>query len=198
MEGKGADDFPGLTFDDVMRDKFIALEEDKSQYVYQLCRAINAKTIVEAGTSFGVSTIYLALAATANAAATGGQARIIATENEPTKAVKAREHWRECGDEISGVIELREGDLRETLKENLENVDFLLLDIWCPMALPTLQVVQPKLRYGAVVVTDNTIGAIELYKDLLAYIRDPDSDFINATLPFHKGLEVSVYLPKTK
>lgn len=66
------------------------------------------------------------------------------------------------------------------------------------MALPTLQVIQPKLRYGAVVVTDNTIGAVELYKDLLAYIRDPASDFINATLPFHKGLEVSVYLPKTK
>ena len=132
LKGKGADDFPGLTFDDVMRDKFIALEEDKSQYVYQLCRAINAKTIVEAGTSFGVSTIYLALAATANAAATGGQARIIATENEPTKAMKAREHWRECGDEISDVIELREGDLRETLKENLENVDFLLLDSMDP------------------------------------------------------------------
>ena len=128
MKGKGAADYPGLTFDDVMRDKFIALEEDKSQYVYQLCRMINAKTIVEAGTSFGVSTIYLALAATANAAATGGHARVIATENEPSKAAKAREHWSECGDEISSAIELREGDLRETLKENLENVDFLLLD----------------------------------------------------------------------
>lgn len=128
LKGKGAADFPGLTFDDVMRDKFIALEEDKSQYVYQLCRAINAKTIVEAGTSFGVSTIYLALATAANAAATGGQARVIATENEPTKAAKAREHWQECGDEVSSVIELREGDLRETLKENIENVDLLLLD----------------------------------------------------------------------
>ena len=78
--------FPGLTFDDITRDRLITLEEDKSQYVYQLCRAMNAKTIVEAGASFGVSTTYLTLAVTANAAATGGQAGVIDTENEPTTA----------------------------------------------------------------------------------------------------------------
>lgn len=66
------------------------------------------------------------------------------------------------------------------------------------MALPTLKVVQPKFRYGAVVVTDNTIGAADRYEELLAYIRDPESGFMNATLPFNKGLEVSVYLPKAK
>ncbi|GMG13558.1 unnamed protein product [Aspergillus oryzae] len=121
-------DFESQTFDDVMRDKFIALDEDKSQYLYQLCRIINAKTVVEAGTSFGVSTIYLALAVSANVAATGGTGRVIATENEPTKASKAREHWAQCGDAVSNVIDLREGDLRETLKRDIEAVDLLLLD----------------------------------------------------------------------
>ena len=119
---------PGVSHAELMKDKFIALEQDKAEYVYQLCRAINAKTIVEAGTSYGVSTIYLALAATANANATGGKATVIATEHEPEKARQAREHWAQCGESIVGAIDLREGDLRETLKENLENVDFLLLD----------------------------------------------------------------------
>ena len=121
----------GKTFDEVMKDKFIALEEDKAQYIYELCRAINAKTIVEAGTSYGVSTIYLALAVAANVAATGGNGIVVATEHEPTKANKAREYWQECGQDVTRVIDLREGDLRETLKENLENVDFLLLDSKC-------------------------------------------------------------------
>lgn len=121
-------DYESRTFDDVMRDKFIALDEDKSQYVYQLCRIINAKTVVEAGTSFGVSTIYLALAVSANVAATGGTGRVIATENEPTKAAKAREHWAQCGNVVTDVIDLREGDLRETLKRDVEAVDLLLLD----------------------------------------------------------------------
>lgn len=66
------------------------------------------------------------------------------------------------------------------------------------MALPTLQVLLPKFRYGAVVVTDNTIGAAEGYKEFLAYIHSPANSFVNATLPFNKGLEVSVYLPKNR
>lgn len=112
-----------------VRDKFIALDRDKSQYVYALARAADARTIVEAGTSFGVSTIYLALAASANAAAgSGKRANVIATEYEPSKAARARGYWAECGDVVTGAIDLREGDLRETLRENLEEVDLLLLD----------------------------------------------------------------------
>ena len=42
-----------------VRDKFIALDQDKCHCLYQICRMINAKNIVEAGTSFGVSTMYL-------------------------------------------------------------------------------------------------------------------------------------------
>ncbi len=65
---------------------------------------------------------------THNVAASGGRGRVIATENEPAKAAKAREHWRACGEAVGRVIELREGDLRETLADGLEEVDFLLLD----------------------------------------------------------------------
>lgn len=121
-------DLQARDFDDLMRDKFIALDQDKSQFIYQLCRTVNAKTIVEAGTSYGVSTIYLALAVSHNIEATGGRGKVIATENEPAKAKKAREHWEQCGDFVERVIDLREGDLRETLKENIDAVDLLLLD----------------------------------------------------------------------
>lgn len=52
------------------------------------------------------------------------------------------------------------------------------------------------MRYGAVVIADNTVGAAEGYKDLLNYMRDPDSGFTNLTLPYSRGLEMSVYLPR--
>jgi predicted O-methyltransferase YrrM len=74
-----------------------------------------------------VSTIYLALAVTANTTS-GGIGRVIATENEPTKASAARKNWKEAGEEVESVIELREGDLRETLNVDLPTVDMLLLD----------------------------------------------------------------------
>jgi predicted O-methyltransferase YrrM len=116
-----------------MRDKFIALEEDKCLFVYQLARSINAKYVVEAGTSYGVSTIYLALAVSENIRVNGGTGGVIGTEHEPEKAKQAIKYWEECGDSIASIIELREGDLRETLKEGMDSVDLLLLDSEFPI-----------------------------------------------------------------
>lgn len=113
----------------VALDRFVALDPDKCALVYLLLRANGSRFVVEAGTSFGVSTIYLALAVGQNAALQNGEGKVIATENEPTKAARARQHWGRAGDEVERWIELREGDLRETLKTDLpEQVDFLLLD----------------------------------------------------------------------
>ena len=63
------------------------------------------------------------------------------------------------------------------------------------MALPTLKLVKPRLRHGAVVITDNTISAADSYADLLKYLRSPENHFLTMTLPFTDGLEMSTYLP---
>lgn len=184
-------------FDDLMRDKFVALDQDKSQFVYQVARMTGATSVVEAGTSYGVSTIYLALAVGQNVAdGRAGPGKVIATEKEPEKIKLAKAHWMEVGQEAEPYIELREGDLLQTLSKDLPDVDLLLLDIWAPLALPTLKLVQPKLRPGAVVIVDNTISGEERYKDLLQHLRDPESGFSNLTVPYHNGLDVSVYHPK--
>ncbi|KEF54277.1 uncharacterized protein A1O9_09443 [Exophiala aquamarina CBS 119918] len=168
--------------------------------------SIGACNVIEAGTSFGLSTIYLALAVGQNvllqrkiaAGTTSLTGKVIATEKEHAKAVKARLHWKEAGDEVEPWIELREGDLLETLKVDegmLERIDLLLLDVWTPLALPTLKLVQPRLKYGAVVITDNVGIAKLLYRDFLEYIRNPENGFRSLTLPYSGGLELSVYLP---
>jgi predicted O-methyltransferase YrrM len=118
----------------VALDRFVALEPDKCSLVYLLLRSSGARYVVEAGTSFGVSTIYLALAVGQNVRAAGGGAgsgAVIATENEPTKAARARKHWAAAGegDAVASWIDLKEGDLRETLKTDMpDSVDFMLLD----------------------------------------------------------------------
>ncbi len=126
----GLTDSNTADFAAAMRDKFIALDQDKAGFVYQVCRATGARTVVEAGTSFGVSTIYLALAVAANLAVAGpvARGRVVATEHEPAKAARAAQYWRECGPAVESLIELRQGDLRETLQQDLEDVDLLLLD----------------------------------------------------------------------
>ncbi|KAM0201257.1 hypothetical protein ACHAPA_002431 [Fusarium lateritium] len=174
-------------------DKFVALDPDKCAFVYLLLRSMKARFVVEAGTSFGVSTIYLALAVAQNAGSSSG--KVIATENEPAKADRARKHWSQAGDDIERFIELREGDLRETLKTDLpEQVDFLLLDIWTPLALPTLKLVQPHMKQGATVVVDNTEAAKAGYKDLMAYLYNTANGFKMSTVPYSGGLLVAVYV----
>ncbi|KAG7101872.1 hypothetical protein HYQ45_016867 [Verticillium longisporum] len=177
-------------------DKFVALDPEKCALVYLLLRASGARFVIEAGTSFGLSTIYLALAVGQNAAAAGTlEGKVIATENEPTKAVKARENWRSAGQDVEKWIELREGDLRETLKPDLpEQVDFILLDIWTPLALPALEAVKSKLRVGATVVVDNYTSAAKGYKDLRAYLDDETNGFRNTTAPYSGGLHIAVYV----
>ncbi|KAL1977790.1 hypothetical protein VTN31DRAFT_649 [Thermomyces dupontii] len=185
-------------FDELMLDKLIALDEDKCHFTYQLINAMGATNIVEAGTGYGVSTIYLALAVARTKAATGKAGVVIATEKEAEKARIARKHWARCGAIVEDQIDLREGDILETLKSGVPpQFDLLLLDIWAPFALPTLKIVKPHLRHGAVILTDNPISAAEGYADLLAYLRNPENGFRNITLPYTNGFEMSVYMPQT-
>jgi predicted O-methyltransferase YrrM len=172
-------------------DKLVALEPDKARFCYALCRALNAKRAVEAGTSFGVSTLYLAAAVRDNWRDNDG-CTVIATEYEPEKAKAARAHFAEAG--LSGVVELREGDLRETLKTLEGPIDFMLTDIWTPLAKPALALVAPYMRKGAIVIADNTNTYRRQYADYFAFLNDPANGFATQTLPFDGGLEMSVKL----
>ena len=173
-----------------LSDKLVALDRDKAEFCYQICRALGAKRVVEAGTSFGVSTLVLAAAVRDNLRRDGGEGIVIGTEYEPKKAEAARAHFAEAG--LSGFIQLREGDLRQTLVEVGAPVDFMLIDIWTPMARPALELVAPYLRDGAVVIADNTSQFPDAYRDYFEFVNDPANRFRTMTLPFEGGLEFTV------
>jgi predicted O-methyltransferase YrrM len=146
---------------------------------------MGARRIVEVGTSHGVSTLYLAAAVREN-----GGGLVIGTEHEPAKARIARSHFVEAG--LADVIELREGDLRETLRSLQGPIDFVLMDIWTEMARPAIELVAPHLRPGAVVCADNTGGFREPYAAYFAFIEDPANGLSTRTLPFEGGFEMTL------
>ena len=96
---------------------------------------------------------------------------------------------------MSQFIDLREGDLRETLKEIDGPVDFVLVDIWIAMARPALELVAPHLRPGAIVLCDNTKQYRNEYADYFTFLNNPANGFRTMTLPFEGGLEFSVRCP---
>lgn len=174
----------------ILADKLVALDRDKAEFCYELCRGLNARCVVEAGTSFGVSTIYLASAVRDNAGGHEPRGRVIGTEHEPAKATAARENFVAAG--VAEFIELREGDLRETLKHIDAPVDFMLIDIWIPMARPALACVAPRMRVGSMVVCDNTARFRQAYGDYFDFLNDPVNGFVTTTIPYAGGLELSV------
>jgi predicted O-methyltransferase YrrM len=189
-----AGDIDWTAFDDrankFLSDKLVALDREKAEFCYQVCRALRAKRVVEAGTSFGVSALFLASAVRDNLNDDGGEGLVIGTEYEPAKAKAARANFSEAG--LSDLIELREGDLRETLVEVRAPIDFMLIDIWTPMARPALELVSPSLRAGAVIIADNTTQFRAAYRDYFDFVNNPANKLSTMTLPFEGGLEFTV------
>jgi predicted O-methyltransferase YrrM len=172
-----------------MADKLEALDRDKAEFCYMICRAIGARRIVEAGTSYGVSTLYLAAAVRDN-----GGGRVLAAEREPAKVRAARANYEAAG--LAGFIELHEGDITQACEDFAGPIDFVLFDIWADAVRPVLDVLAPRLRPGAVICTDNTAGewSRKNYAAFFEALEDPARGFRTMTLPFSGGFELTVKL----
>jgi predicted O-methyltransferase YrrM len=167
-----------------MADKLVALEPAKAEFCYLTCRALQARRVVEVGGSHGVSTLYLAAAVRDN-----GGGGVITTEWEAEKAKAARANYAEA--DLEAFIELREGDLRETLKVLHGPIDFVLVDIWTEMSRPAIELIAPHLRVGAVICADNTAFR-EPYRRYFEFVNDPANGLRTMTLPFEGGFEMTV------
>lgn len=173
-----------------LADKLVALDRDKALFCHQLCVALRARRVVEAGTSHGVSTLQLAHAVQLVAAREHNPGVVIATEYEPNKAAIARRNLDAAN--LADVVDLREGDFRQTLQVIEGPVDFALIDTWIEMARPALELITPHLRPGAIVIADNTTTYADGYADYFAFINDPANGLVTQTLPFAGGLELTV------
>jgi len=167
---------------------FLAVSPAGGIYLYLLARAIGARRIVEFGTSFGVSTIYLALGVRDN-----GGGLVIGTEMVASKAASARNSIKEAG--LGDFVEIREGNALDTLKDLAGPVDFLLSDGWPQYALPVLQLVAPKMRHGAVVVNHNVVGLRGDHVEYVAYLRDPSNGFVSGSMTLAGEFSVRVLPP---
>lgn len=167
---------------------YMCLGPDQGRLAYLLARTNKARRIIEFGTSFGVSTIYLAAAVRDN-----GGGVVIGSELEPGKLARARDHLREAG--LDDLVDLREGDAMETLSDPGGEVDLLLLDGWKDLYIPIFEKMLPHLRPGSVVIADN----IRLFRTALApyldRVRAAGSGFASAPVPAGlDAMEVSTRL----
>lgn len=154
---------------------FLSVTPAYGRFLYAIARAAKAKRIVEFGSSMGISTIYLAAALCDN-----GGGTLIGSELEPTKVTRAKGHIEAAG--LADLVDIREGDALETLKDVGGEVDLALIDGAWSLYLPVLKLIEPRLRTGAVVLAENAFA-----QDYLDYVRDPVNGYIAQTLPIDEG-----------
>jgi predicted O-methyltransferase YrrM len=169
-----------------MKDFFIPINAEQGRFVYLLARTLSARNIVEFGTSFGISTIYLAAAVKDN-----GGGCVIGTEIEASKHARALEHIAEAG--LSEFVDVRLGDALETLEKVCAPVDMVLIDGWKDLYLPVLKLLKPSLRTGAVVLADNIFTFKRDLRPYVDYVQAGENGFESTTLHISDGFEYSVY-----
>jgi predicted O-methyltransferase YrrM len=147
-----------------------------------LARGAKARSIVEFGTSFAISTLHLAAALRDN-----GGGRLITTEFETSKVARAHDNLTAGG--LIDLVEIRAGDALQTLKADLpETIDLLLLDGAKGLYPDVLALLEDRLRPGAFVVADDADAS----PDYLARVPQARHGYLST--PFGDDVEVSMRL----
>jgi predicted O-methyltransferase YrrM len=176
--GHGERDY--LRFYTLAKDAYLAVSRDTAQLLYMLVRSTGAGSIVEFGTSFGISTLHLAAGLRDN-----GGGRIITTEFEPSKVSRARENFIAGG--LDDLIEIREGDAMETLGRDLpDHIDLVLMDGAKGLYPAVLTLLEKRLKPGALIVADNADRSPEY----LQRVRSPTGGY--TSVPFADDVELSM------
>jgi predicted O-methyltransferase YrrM len=158
---------------------------ESGTFLNTLAKGARATNILELGTSYGYSTIWLAEAAKAN----GG--KVTTCELSPAKHEYARASLTAAG--LIEHVELRTGNAVETIPTLGNEIDFVLVDLWKNLYVPCLELFFPKLKPGAVIVADNMLRPKQSRPDALAYRRAirAKPGISSVLLPVGSGLEVS-------
>ncbi len=164
---------------------YIGIPPEVGHLLYLTARAIGARQVVEFGTSFGISALYLAAAMRD----TGGQ--FVGSETEPNKIIVARANLERAG--LAAVSEIRAGDALQTFQDLAAPIDLVLLDGWKDLYLPMLKLLTPKLRKGSVVIADNIHTFKTGLAAYVAHVQNPANGFHSTTLPLGAGIEYSVF-----
>ena len=171
-----------------LKNAHLKIGYEAGELIYNTARAIDARRIVEFGSSFGFSTICLAAAVRDN-----GGGIVISTELEANKVDAARANVAAAG--LAEFVEIRHGDAQQTLVDVDAPIDLVLLDGWKDLYIPIVELLAPKFRRGSVVFADNINIFKKTLRPYVDHMRDPANGFVSTTTPVGSGMEYSVYLP---
>lgn len=160
-----------------------AIGPDAGRFLNILVRSLEAPVVLEIGTSFGHSTIWLAEAVQA------ANGRLITMEQLDYKSAYARDMAVKAG--LGDAVDFQVGDALDLIAKLPFKLDFVFLDLWKDLYVPCLDLFYEKLNPGALIVADNMIrpGGENIRAYARALREKPGIETV--LLPVGTGLEVS-------
>jgi predicted O-methyltransferase YrrM len=169
---------------DASESTYMPISPQGGDLLYILVRAKRPSIIVEFGTSYGISTIYLATAVADN-----GTGHVVSTELNAVKVAAARTNLAEAG--VADRVTILPGDAMTTLNDVPGPIDLVLLDGWKDLCLPLLRSLESRLASGALIVADDiNLPSMGAY---LEYVRDPANGYVSVAFPVEDGMEISCW-----
>ncbi len=173
------------TFGGIIDEFLLPVGPESGRLINIRAKSLKAPTILELGTSYGYSAVWLAEAARA----TGG--RVVTMELSEKKSAYARAMSEKAG--LAGFVDFRVGDAVKLIEELPHGIDFVLVDLWKDLYVPCLEAFYPKLRSGAIVVSDNMIEPASAAEDVARYQKAirAKPKMRSILVPVGSGLEIS-------
>jgi len=169
------------------RDEFLlSVGPEVGWFLHGLVLARRPTRVLELGTSYGYSTLFLADAVSQ----VGGT--LITMELADYKQAEARAMIAKAG--LAACVDFRLGDAIALIEADDGPFDFVLLDIWKDLYIPCLRAFYPKLAEEGIVAADNVIEPAHWREEARAYRAAIAAlpDMQSALLPIGSGIELSV------
>ncbi|MFM0736332.1 class I SAM-dependent methyltransferase [Paraburkholderia xenovorans] len=164
----------------------LAISAELGQFLSNMVLSHRPTRILELGSSCGVSTLYFA-----EGLRTLGRGSVVATELDPAKCAQLRAHVRAAS--LEHYVDLREGDVFQTLTELDGTFDIVFIDVWANAYLRLFREIEHLLRPGSIVLADNMYTSEDAAQPYKAYL-DQHPRYSTTTLNFESGLEFTVVM----
>lgn len=142
--------------------EYTNIAPENGQFLSILIRSIQARNVLEVGTSNGYSSIWLAAALKD----TGG--KLITLEFDSGRAAAAEAHLQEAG--LDRFVEVRLGNALAEIPTCEATFDMVFLDAEKSEYLRYLELALPKVRPGGLIVADDTVTMRDEMLDYVEFV----------------------------
>lgn len=187
-------------------DRMLAITADTGMFFNIMLKAMQARRILEIGTSTGYSTLWFADAVKQNNHNnTETEKPIITIDENHSKIQRASENFDEAG--VKDIIEIREGQAKHILSEMLKDYqnksgnkkvgslfDFVFLDADKENCIDYFELTVPMLRVGGIIAADNMLYPESFVLEMTKYgnyVKNK-SNVQSVTVPVGNGEEITI------